>query len=241
MQHCRADYTEVWVSSPCVPLIRFADKVRALSSTGLDFLELGLPSPATASLSEFDSIVSWYGTNRTEFRDAVRDFPFQFCQTMPNPDGTHAVDFCLRQVSAPEGGVPAIEARADRREFVAIHPFSGSIRKNWPLDSYRRLASELPLSAEFCAGPEEELAGAVRHGGLDQVAQWLASARVYVGNDSGISHLAAAVGIPAVVIFRDTDPRVWAPRGRSPVRVFEGTPTVDEVRAAVMELLLSPV
>jgi hypothetical protein len=42
---------------------------------------------------------------------------------------------------------------------------------------------------------------------------------MYIGSDSGVSHLAAAVGIPAIAVFGPTDPRVWAPRGRNAVVV----------------------
>jgi ADP-heptose:LPS heptosyltransferase len=41
----------------------------------------------------------------------------------------------------------------------------------------------------------------------------LRKARAYVGNDSGVSHLAAAFGAPSIVLFGPTDPRVWAPLG----------------------------
>ena len=42
---------------------------------------------------------------------------------------------------------------------------------------------------------------------------------LYIGSDSGVSHLAAAVGIPAISVFGPTDPRVWAPQGRNAVAV----------------------
>ncbi len=42
---------------------------------------------------------------------------------------------------------------------------------------------------------------------------WLARASLYIGNDSGITHLAAAVGTPVLAMFGPTDPAVWAPRG----------------------------
>ena len=54
----------------------------------------------------------------------------------------------------------------------------------------------------------------MRFENLYDLACWLASARVYIGNDSGITHLAAAVGTPVVAIFGPTDPVVWAPRGK---------------------------
>jgi ADP-heptose:LPS heptosyltransferase len=69
------------------------------------------------------------------------------------------------------------------------------------------------------------LEGAVRIENLSELAKRLASARVFVGNDSGISHLAAAVGTPVVALFGPTDPRVWAPRG----------PMVEVITRSVME------
>ena len=50
---------------------------------------------------------------------------------------------------------------------------------------------------------------------LFELGKLLSQARIYVGNDSGVTHLAAAVGTPVMAFFRTTDPRVWAPRGVS--------------------------
>jgi heptosyltransferase-3 len=69
------------------------------------------------------------------------------------------------------------------------------------------------MPVRWCAGPQEELPDAVRIDDLYELACWLSRARLYIGNDSGISHLAAAVGTPAIVLFGPTDPTVWAPRG----------------------------
>ena len=55
-----------------------------------------------------------------------------------------------------------------------------------------------------------------------ELAALLSRCRLYVGSDSGVSHLAAAVGIPTVAVFGPSDPVVWAPRGRS-VRVLQRT------------------
>src|SRR5690242_457636 len=76
LEHLRADYTEVWTSSRTVPLIRFADRVRSIASTGLDLVAITDDSRAFDALAEFDDIVSWYGTNRPEFREAVAQLPF---------------------------------------------------------------------------------------------------------------------------------------------------------------------
>ena len=184
-----------------------------------------------AELARFDSIVSWYGANQPEFRESVSHLPFVFHRALPLDASIHAVDFYMRQVSGPDGAVPRIPCPRDNRGFIAIHPFSGSASKNWPLDKYRALAASLRRPVQFCAGPEEPLDDAVRFDDLYDLALWLASAHAYVGNDSGISHLAAAVGTPVIAIFRTTDPAVWAPRGAAVTVLRE--PDVEQVIAVV--------
>ena len=225
----RADYLEVWVPSPNVPLVRFAHRVRSIASTGLDLL--GVTEPPAALLDHlrgFDSIVSWYGANRPEFRSLVADLhlPFIFFPAIPQAEATvHATDFYLAQVRqlcpCASDGIPRIACAVSREKFVVIHPFSGSARKNWPLENFRRLARELErsLPVRWCAGPDDPpLPDAVRIDDLFELAQWLASARLYIGNDSGITHLAAAVGTPVLALFGPTDPAIWAPRAAN-VRV----------------------
>ena len=48
---------------------------------------------------------------------------------------------------------------------------------------------------------------------LSALAQELASANHYIGNDSGITHLAATLGLRTVALFKNTDPGIWAPLG----------------------------
>lgn len=244
LEYLKADYTEVWASSPVVPLIRFADRVKRVPS-GIDLLALPDIEPPLALLGylrTFDSIVSWYGSNQPEFRARVRKLglPFEFFPALPSGDGrTHVVDFFLTQAGAPPGTAPRIDATAAPHGSIVIHPFSGSARKNWPMMKFRALADRLPKPVAWCAGPHEPLPGAVRIENLHELACWLAGARVYVGNDGGITHLAAAVGTPVVAIFGPTDPAIWAPRGER-VRVVSGNlenVAVEEVLGAVETLL----
>ena len=220
----RAEYCEVWVNSPNVPLVRFADRVRALASTGLDWLGVAEPPASLVeTLRSFDSIVSWYGANRPDFRDAVQKLrlPFTFLSALP-PEGasTHAADFYLAQARTlthcESEGIPRIDCPMVRENFAVLHPFSGSPRKDWPIEKFRALARQLErlMPVCWCAGPEDPpLEGVMRIDDLYELACWLARARLYVGNDSGITHLAAAVGTPVLAIFGPTDPAVWAPRG----------------------------
>ena len=96
------------------------------------------------------------------------------------------------------------------------------------------VAAALGMPVRWCAGPEEPLEGAVRFDDLYELACWISKPRVYIGNDSGISHLAAAVGTPVVAIFLSTDPGVWSPRGER-VRAFVN-PSVEAVVSAAAGL-----
>lgn len=116
--------------------------------------------------------------------------------------------------------------------FLAVAPGSGHACKNWPLAHYyevtRALAWEKKLQVVWLAGPAEEellpflkglcaaqeqllLSGLP----LTAVAAVLARSRLFLGGDSGLTHLAAAVGVPSVLaLFGPTDPKVWAPPGK---------------------------
>jgi len=222
----RAEYCEVWAAAPNVPLARFADHARAIAATGLDLLAVTEP-PASLleTLRSFDSIVSWYGANRPEFRELVRQLglPFTFFPALPpETPRQHAADFYLEQVrslgACVSDGVPRIECPPQRENFAVIHPFSGGRRKNWPIEKFRALAGQLQrrMPVFWCAGPDDPpLEPAVRIDNLYELGCWLARAQLYVGNDSGITHLAAAVGTPVLALFGPTDPAVWGPRGEN--------------------------
>jgi heptosyltransferase III len=230
LEHLKADYTEVWVPSSIVPLIRFADAVRAISSSGIELVGIGdldMPMTLRAKLKSFDSIASWYGANRIEFREALSSVgpSCEFFRALPPANFSgHAIDFFAEQVGAPAGLMPRVHMEpGGGRRTVVIHPFSGSSRKNWPLDRFRELASRLRLRVEWTAGPEEELAEATRFEDLGELASWMAGAELYIGNDSGITHLAAALGMRTLALFGPTAPQTWAPRGEN-VRVLHRRP-----------------
>ena len=249
LEFLKAEYTEIWVPSDIVPLIRFADVVRPISSVGLDLMGLpGIspPRPLLENLRSFDSIVSWYGSNRDEFRSQTQQLglPFRFLSALPAAgERIHAADFFLSQAGGEGLPIPRIECpRAISGGYAVIHPFSGSSRKNWPLEQFHALAEKLPFPVQWSAGPQEQLDIAVRFDNLYELARWLATARLYIGNDSGITHLAAAVGVPLVAIFGPTDPVIWAPRGKN-VTVVAGEMTritVDQVLEAATACLREP-
>ncbi len=151
------------------------------------------------------------------------------------------------------GGRRRLEALGLRGPVIGLHPGSGSPRKNWPVERFAALAAALEwaglgrplfLAGEADAGivrALERLAPGtpmLRDAPLPEVADVLSACRAYVGNDSGITHLAAALGRPVVALFGPTDPRVWAPRGAG-VRVLGGAPPYAALADIGLESVLA--
>jgi ADP-heptose:LPS heptosyltransferase len=127
----------------------------------------------------------------------------------------------------------------ERSKVVILHPGSGSKKKVWPLDRFLNLAhtlqDDLGSKILIVLGPAEspEIQNAFEGMGpgapilakgftLLQLASVMEGCRFFAGNDSGISHLAAALGLPTVAIFGPTDQRVWSPRGEKTSVVSRG-------------------
>lgn len=222
LEALRGDRTEIWCAEQNVPLARFAEAAQSIVTSGLDRLGLLPAGDVIDRLRRFDSILSWYGANRSEFRALVADLrlPFEFLPALP-AGSRHAVDFYndqARQFGARSASrFPKIATPPSARTFAVLHPFASNFTKRAPISVFestaRRLAESMPV--HWLAGPEEQFPGAGRFDNLYKLACWLSQARIFVGNDSGISHLAAAVGTPVQVFFRSTDPKIWAPRGPS--------------------------
>ena len=219
MERLRADYLEVWSLERNLPLVRFADAVAPIASAGLELVGITeTPASLWDRLRAFDSIISWYGTARPEFREALSSLPVRFLAALPPADWKQPASlFYLQQIAELAPGatdpVPQIPCPGTREDFIAMQPFSGGRKKNWPLERFRQLATQIQAPVRWCAGPEEDLPDAVRFDDLYELARWLRRARLFIGYDSGISHLAAAVGTPVLAIFGPTDPAVWAPQG----------------------------
>jgi len=113
---------------------------------------------------------------------------------------------------------------------LAMHPGSGGAAKRWPLERFlavaraaearlgrRALALVGPVEAEADPGLAASLESAgvpvVRDPPLPRLAALVAEAGLYLGNDAGPSHAAAAVGARALTLFGPSSAAVWAPRG----------------------------
>lgn len=144
-----------------------------------------------------------------------------------------------------------------RAPFVAVHPGSGSPRKNWPLRAWKELLADwaarpvtvLAVSGESDSDRVAELKSEfgsrivfLDHIPLPVLGAVLGRCDFFLGHDSGISHLAAAAGVPSLLLFGPTDPAVWAPAnpGVSVLPAPEGdieALTVAAVQARLPEFL----
>lgn len=114
---------------------------------------------------------------------------------------------------------------------IILHPGSGSPQKNWRLSYYIQLADLLCAQGKratfFCGPAERKMVSGIEASGhpvymgddLVLLCKLLDKAGGFIGNDSGVSHLAAYVGVPTVAIFGPTDPDRWRPIGPSVVIV----------------------
>lgn len=155
-------------------------------------------------------------------------------------------------------GVPSLELRsadgvraeahlpASRVRF-AFHPGSGSSRKNWPEESWCGLiesvlkdphvdlllvggeAEEGRLQA-LASGLAAERVEIAENLPLVELARRLCACSAFVGHDSGISHLAAALGLPTLVLWGETKEEIWRPLGE-PVRILRSPTSLVELEA----------
>ena len=198
--------------------------------------------------ASYSAIYSWTGSSQEAFfrtlqclsRGRARVYPFR------SPDGgMHQTDYYLSCLGKRAAGlpIPTILPKSGATEWVdhywkqhslenravlVMAPGSGATEKNWPVNSYRAIASwwrhRAGGACVVVLGPvEEERQGlnllldqniVARKLRLAQVAALVARGDVYLGNDSGVTHLAAAVGARTVALFGPSSIRQWAPRGK---------------------------
>jgi heptosyltransferase III len=170
-------------------------------------------------------------------RDVLRQDPFP-------PEGTHVVDYHLTLFEgrvAETERIPRIPAAAgaSTRLGVAMHHGSGSPRKNWPRERFEKLSAIFAGRGQRTAwitGPAEDEpsipapAESWRSLALPELAERLAACRLFIGNDSGVTHLAAAMGCPTVALFGPSDHRMWSPRGPRVSVLRSATGRIEDIK-----------
>jgi ADP-heptose:LPS heptosyltransferase len=141
---------------------------------------------------------------------------------------------------------------APERRYAVIHPTAATPEKTWPAENFVELAQHLrrtlDLEPVFIGGPEDDLSRfrawrTISGAPLGEVMQLMRDASFFAGNDSGPAHLAAAFGVPQIVVFGPSDAEIWAP-WRTPAEILKAdgaihTITVDQAVAALARLPLT--
>ena len=170
----------------------------------------------------------------------------------------------IKVIDLAERIFPSAEDRDFAREFlrsmpqpvIAIHPGSGSQAKNWPVENWNSLFSPgsrfadlerlVVISGEADEAQTDRLEREwknrnvrfARNLPLPSLAAVLARS-IFIGHDSGISHLAAAAGANCILLFGPTNPDVWAPRNGK-VRVLRAASgKLDDLRIETVQAALA--
>jgi heptosyltransferase-3 len=118
--------------------------------------------------------------------------------------------------------------------YAVLHPFASRLDKAWPADRYLTVARDIrsDLTPVFLAGRGDDVSPfgefeTLASAPLKEVMNLIAGASLFVGNDSGPAHIAAAFGIPVVVLFGPSNPAIWAP-WKTAARVL-ANPKLNEI------------
>jgi ADP-heptose:LPS heptosyltransferase len=135
------------------------------------------------------------------------------------------------QLSA--GGLPPELTLPSR--YAVLHPFASAPEKRWPAERFCELARYLQLwniQPIFLASANDDPSAFRAHrifnGPLSAVKALLSGSSLFVGNDSGPAHMAAAFGIPTLVLFSQSNPAIWGP-WRTESEVVVGQDGLDQV------------
>jgi len=121
--------------------------------------------------------------------------------------------------------------------YAVLHPFASEPGKTWPAERFIAVAEHLRdkagLEPVFLAGPADDPTAfqsfrVIRNAPLAQVKNVMAGAQLFIGNDSGPAHIAAAFGVPVVVLFGPSDPVNWAP-WRTEAQVLTDPDAIDRI------------
>jgi ADP-heptose:LPS heptosyltransferase len=159
-------------------------------------------------------------------------------------------------MGVPQGPIPRAKcvaksggaARTSACATAVLHPFASEPGKTWPAENFLKTAAYLKanhLEPVFIAGPDDDATAfqnfqVLRGAPLEDVKSLIAGAQIFIGNDSGPAHIAAAFGVPVVALFGASNPVTWAP-WRTEARVLTslsgiGAIETAEVNAAIGSL-----
>jgi heptosyltransferase III len=124
--------------------------------------------------------------------------------------------------------------------YAVLHPFASEPAKTWPAERFLAVAAHLRTACDlepvFVAGSGDDTHAfesfrVWRGAPLNEVKSLMAGAQIFIGNDSGPAHIAAAFGVPVVAVFGASNPATWAP-WRTEARVLTSSRGIEGIEAA---------
>jgi ADP-heptose:LPS heptosyltransferase len=147
-------------------------------------------------------------------------------------------------LGAPVGAIPRAKLAVGPGggaggHTAVIHAVAAAPEKTWRTDGFLAVAEHLKqtgLEPVFIGGAADDLAPfrayrTMAGAPLSEIKALLAGAELFVGNDSGPAHMAAALGVPSVVVFGPTDPAIWGP-WRTVSKVIQSPEGIARVKVA---------
>lgn len=230
-------YPEIWAV-----VGNLVDTIRSIDSSLFASL---YSNPVTPSLREWaeslDCLIAWTTREPTGLKPTVAASPFP----PPGRHATswllQSLEGIMDNPVLPD--TPYLELTSDERERgrqildglgvgapIFIHPGAGAAWKRWPIENFGALAESLAKHAGqvvLIEGPaDREVIASLASAGqfpilcgvpIRLLAAILSHGALYVGNDSGVTHLASLMGVPSVALFGPTDPASWRPLGPTQV------------------------
>lgn len=222
-----------------------------------------LPEEGRAFFAGFDLIISYlHDPGGVLESNVARCGAGRFLRGPHRPDEglrEHASRILLRPLEAigvhPADSVPRLnlggKPRALPGRWLAVHPGSGSPRKNWPEAIWKELLQWLTGATDWnvlliTGEAEGDLGRRLSEGlpakrieraegvPLAELARRMRACAAFIGHDSGITHLAAALGLPGIALWGPTCEITWRPAGDR-MRVLRGPPQAAAVLSAILE------
>ena len=205
-----------------------------LDNESADLLDLFCGERIPEEVGSPEGAILWLtdGQNTVEILRQSASLPIVCIPPFPQTEIHLAQYYCSAiqshfAIKIPQNLSDCFPARATEGQYALIHPGSGSFKKNYSPLMYRELANILRQSGYpkvgFVFGPVEE----EKMNKEDFTGEWIESpkdvmvladllsrASLYVGNDSGVSHLAGFTGTQTIVLYKTTDPKTWGVLGK---------------------------
>lgn len=184
------------------------------------------------------------GDFRARLASLSRD-PLLFIDMYPDQESVHVEEYQLRQIAAL--GISALkkEVTPKHMDRVILYPEASRGKRKWPYEHFLTLCGLLrsrgvPVTLLEAPDVDSPASGSLRFEHLRDTASFLGDGGIFVSNDSGVAHLAGALGLTTITLFHDEQPDIWHPRGKNLSIVCDPrSPGVEEVLHRVLHTLQS--